>query len=63
MAEGKEIVIARGATPVAKLTSIAPAPKKRVPGRWKDRAGFGFSESFFDPLPEDELALWDGEGD
>jgi hypothetical protein len=30
---------------------------------WKGREGFGFSESFFDPLPDDELALWNGEGD
>jgi prevent-host-death family protein len=60
---GEEVVIARGAKPVAKLVPIEPARKKRVPGRWKDRPGFGFSESFFDPLPDDELALWNGEGD
>ena len=64
VAEGEEIVIARGKTPVAKLTSLTPTrKKKRVPGRLKNVPGFGFSDSFFDPLPADELALWNGEGD
>jgi antitoxin (DNA-binding transcriptional repressor) of toxin-antitoxin stability system len=63
VANGEEVVIARGKTPVAKLTALEPARKKRVPGRWKDVPGFGFSESFFDPLPDDELRLWNGEGD
>ena len=60
---GEEVVIARGAKPVAKLVPIQPARKKRVPGRLKDVPGYGFSDSFFDPLPPDELALWNGEGD
>ncbi len=63
VANGEEVVIARGKTPVARLSSIEPQRQTRVAGRWKDRPGFGFSESFFDPLPEDELALWNGEGD
>lgn len=62
---GGEVVIARGKTPVAKLvaTPAETAKPKRYAGMWKGRDGFGFSESFFDPLPEDELALWNGEGD
>jgi len=65
---GGEVVIARGKTPVITLKPVAPptveTPKpKRRAGMWKGREGFGFSESFFDPLPEDELALWNGEGD
>jgi prevent-host-death family protein len=61
---GEEVVIARGAKPVAKLVPIEPARKPRAKaGVWKDRPGFGFSESFFDPLPDDELALWNGEGE
>jgi prevent-host-death family protein len=61
---GEEVVIARGAKPVAKLVPIGPPPKKRAKaGVWKDRPGFGFSESFFDALPEDELARWNGEGE
>ena len=62
VAEGEEVVIARGKTPVAKLMPLVPAKEERVPGRWKGRPGFGFDERFFDPLPDDELALWNGEG-
>ena len=63
VADGEEVVIARGKVPVAKLSAVEPAKKKRVAGRWKGVPGYGFSESFFDPLPDDELALWNGEGD
>jgi antitoxin (DNA-binding transcriptional repressor) of toxin-antitoxin stability system len=63
VANGEEVVIARGKTPVAKLTALVSARKKRVPGRLKDVPGYGFSDSFFDPLPPEELALWNGEGD
>ena len=56
------LVIARGAKPIAKLVPIEPKKKPRAKfGVWKGR--IGFDESFFDPLPDDELALWNGEGD
>ncbi len=58
---GEEVVIARGDEPVVRLTPIAPTKKKRIPGRLKGK--IAFSDSFFDPLPDDELALWNGEGD
>jgi prevent-host-death family protein len=59
---GEEVVIARGSKPVAKLVPIEPdKPRRATAGVWKGR--IGFDESFFDPLPEDELALWNGEGD
>ena len=58
---GEEVVIARGSEPVVKLTPVAPPKKKRVAGRLKGK--IAFSDSFFDPLPDDELALWNGEGD
>jgi len=60
---GGEVVIARGKTPVARLVLEpveTPKPKRQA-GMWKGR--IGFDESFFDPLPDDELALWNGEGD
>ena len=61
---GEEVVIARGSKPVARLVPFEPEKKPRAKaGVWKDRPGFAFSESFFDPLPDDELALWNGEGD
>ena len=55
---GEEIVIARGGTPVARLESVAPRGK-RQPGRWKGL--ISIDDSFFDPLPEDELALFEGQ--
>ncbi len=58
---GEEVVIARGSEPVVKLTPIAPVKKRRVAGSLKGK--IAFSDSFFDPLPDDELALWNGEGD
>ena len=56
---GGEVIIARGKTPIARLTSIHPV--KRKAGQWNGL--ISLDEGFFDPLPEDELALWNGEGD
>jgi prevent-host-death family protein len=59
---GEEVVIARGSEPLVRLTPVNPAARKpRIPGRLKGK--IAFDESFFDPLPDDELALWNGEGD
>ena len=56
---GEEIVIARGGKEVAKLVpTSAPVQKPRTPGAWKGK--FTMPDSFFDPLPEEELALWEG---
>jgi prevent-host-death family protein len=58
--KGEEIIIARGNQPVAKLAPIAPPKTKpRVPGSWKGR--LTLPDSFFDPLPEEELKLWEGD--
>ena len=57
---GEEVVIARGDTPVVKLTPVPHPTAKRVPalmkGIWPDLP----DSFFFDPLPEDELRLWEG---
>jgi prevent-host-death family protein len=58
---GEEIIIARGGTPVAKLVPIQPAKAKRRFGSMKGQ--IALDESFWDPLPDDELRLWNGEGD
>jgi prevent-host-death family protein len=59
---GEEVVIARGNEPMVRLTPVAPpAKQKRVPGRLKGM--FELTDAFFEPLPDDELALWNGEGD
>lgn len=56
---GEEIIIARGDKPIAKLTPAAPpARKSRGYGAWKGK--FTVPDSFFDPLPDDELDAWEG---
>jgi antitoxin (DNA-binding transcriptional repressor) of toxin-antitoxin stability system len=59
-AEGEEIIIVRGKTPVARLTALASKPAKRSFGAY--RGEFEVPESFFDPLPEAELAAFEGVG-
>jgi antitoxin (DNA-binding transcriptional repressor) of toxin-antitoxin stability system len=59
---GEEVVIARGAKPVVRMTLVdAPPRPERNPGRLK--GVIAFDDSFFDPLPEDELRRWEGRGD
>lgn len=60
---GEEVVIARGDKPVVKLMPLnaPPTRERRRPGRLKGRGSF--DESFFDPLPDDEIRLWEGQGD
>lgn len=52
---GREIVISRGDRPVARLV-----PLKEVEGRELGFVAYQVPESFFDPLPEEELAAWEG---
>jgi antitoxin (DNA-binding transcriptional repressor) of toxin-antitoxin stability system len=59
-AAGEEIIILHGKTPVARLTAIARNPPKRKFGAY--RGEFEVPESFFDPLPEQELRAFEGEG-
>jgi antitoxin (DNA-binding transcriptional repressor) of toxin-antitoxin stability system len=60
---GEEVVIARGKTPLVRLVPIA-GPNEPPIGRIRGAAkGLGYlDDSFFDPLPESELALWEGRG-
>jgi prevent-host-death family protein len=53
---GEEIVLARGKEPVAKIVPLPPKPK-RVFGRLNGKIKIG--PEFFEPLPEDELKLWE----
>lgn len=53
---GKEVIIARGRTPVAKLIAIGSAQKKRTPGRYKHL--ITIHPSFYEPMTEDELKDW-----
>lgn len=50
---GQEVIIARRGTPAVRLTPVTPPARRElgfVPGRLPD--------SFFDPLPDDELEAW-----
>jgi len=53
---GEEIILARGRDPVAKLVPLRPAPVRKFGAL----AGVvSLDDAFFDPLPEEELALWE----
>lgn len=53
---GDEVVIARAGHPVATLVAIAE-PAARELG-FVD--GFALPDSFFEPLPDEEVAVWEG---
>ena len=58
---GEEIVIARGKEPVARLTGVGPKDgRRRVAGSMKGIWPSLPDSFFFDPLPEEELKLWEG---
>ena len=54
---GEEVVIARRGEPIARLVACMPRGKRRF-GAMK--AALVVDDSFLDPLPEDELRLWEG---
>jgi prevent-host-death family protein len=60
---GEEVVIMRGKTPVARLAPIEKKTMKRRFGMLKGKIPDLPDEFFFDPLPEEELRLWEGEGE
>jgi prevent-host-death family protein len=60
---GEEIVIMRGKEPVARLAPIQKKEMKRCFGMLKGKIPNLPDEFFFDPLPEEELRLWEGEGE
>jgi antitoxin (DNA-binding transcriptional repressor) of toxin-antitoxin stability system len=61
--KGETVIITSGRnkTPVAKLEAIEPVVKKRL-GVMYDPS-FVLGEAFWEPLPEDELKLWEGDGE
>lgn len=54
------ITTGRAKTPVARLEAVRPVAKKRLGAL--ETPGFVLSEAFFEPLPDEELELWDGGG-
>lgn len=55
--KGREFTIMQNGKPVAKVAPVAEK-KRRKPGGLKGM--FTLPESFFDPLPDDEIAAWEG---
>ncbi len=55
------ITSGRAKTPVARLEAIHPVAKKRLGAL--ETPGFVIAEQFFEPLPEEELRLWNGGGE
>jgi len=55
------ITSGRAKTPVARLEAIRPIAKKRLGAL--ESPGFVLSERFFEPLPEEELRLWNGDSE
>lgn len=60
---GEEVVITRGKTAVARLTAVGPGKRRPSFGMLKGKFKSPPDAFFFDPLPEDELRLWEGEGE
>jgi antitoxin (DNA-binding transcriptional repressor) of toxin-antitoxin stability system len=61
--KGETVIITSGRekTPVARLEAIHPIGKKRLGAL--ETPGFTLTDAFFEPLPEAELRLWNGEGE
>lgn len=53
---GHEIILAKAGKPYARLMPLAKEPARRRAGRLAGRLG----DAFFEPLPADELASWEG---
>ena len=53
---GEEVVIARNKEPVVRLVREAPLKTKPLLGLLKGQVAF--DDSFYDPLPAEELARW-----
>jgi len=55
--KGEEVIIARGSTPVARLTRLRPARPMRRFGALRGRARV--TRAFFESLPARELRRWE----
>ena len=55
------ITSGREKKPVAKLEAIKPVKSSRL--GLMETPGFKLTDAFWEPLPEEDLALWNGEGD
>jgi prevent-host-death family protein len=56
---GQEIILAKAGKPYARLMPLAGGAGGRRPGRLIGT----LDDSFFEELPEEELAAWEGDGE
>ena len=56
---GEEIVITKDDKPMVRLAPVSSIPHGRRFGAMRGRAAV--TDAFFEPLPEHELELWNGE--
>jgi prevent-host-death family protein len=54
---GEDILLARAGKVVARIVALRPARTREL-GQWKGKVRM--ADDFDAPLPEDELALWEG---
>ena len=54
---GEDVVIQRGRQPVVRLVPVGAATPKRQFGALAGKVGL--DAGFFEPLPDDELAVWE----
>lgn len=54
---GEEVVITRGKEPVVRLVPVGTEPARRRFGALRGK--ITVDDSFFDPLPDDELDAWE----
>ena len=59
--EDVQITTGRERKPVVRIVAIDPAPANRRLGFLEGQIDVG--PEFFEPLPDDELRLWNGEGE
>jgi len=61
--KGEVVIITSGRnkTPVARIEAVQPRAKKRLGAL--ETPGFAMPEAFWEPLPEEELHLWNGGGE
>lgn len=52
---GQEILLAKAGKPYARLMPLERESSRRQPGRLQTQ----ITDSFFEPLPEEELDAWD----
>ena len=64
VSKGETVIVCKRNVPIAEITPIAALPNKKRPIglAGKEYPDFDISDAFFDPLPDDIVAAFNGEG-